>query len=356
MGAAPQAYWMKTIQKGDGEALMAYAILRTKKLKSMGAMARSARHTFREQPTPNADPGATSRNKTVGAKGADQVLSALERSLPPKRRKDAVLAIEYLITASPEAFKRHGGRLDDLGGGYFQDALKWLQDKHGKENVISSTIHLDESTPHLVAYVVPKTKDGRLSCRDFLGGPEKLRAMQSDFHAKVGAPRGLERGVEGSKAKHENVRAFYATMTAADEAPQLTKKDYAAAAVGLKTDAWQQAEKIAKANTTRAAREPRTRKANGSRRRALAKAEGLLDERQQVIKGKEIMLRSKSDDLERASTALAEREKEIRAAEHQNELLKAERDALQRRLEMLEDKPRAHKKPPEKGLDHDFTR
>ncbi len=56
---------------------MTYAILRAKKLKSFGAVARSARHTFREQPTPNADPEQRSINITVGVRGACQVLEAI---------------------------------------------------------------------------------------------------------------------------------------------------------------------------------------------------------------------------------------------------------------------------------------
>lgn len=321
---------------------MGYAILRAKKLKSFGAVARSARHTHREQPTPNADPAMTGRNRTVGAKGAGQVLEALERTLPTKRRKDAVLAIEYLVTASPEDFKRHGGRLDDTGNGYFADALKWLQAKHGKANVISATIHLDESTPHMVAYVVPMTADKRLSCRDFLGGPEKLRAMQSDFHAKVGAPRGLDRGVEGSKAKHETVSAFYSTMTAEGEAPALKPRDYAAAAVGVKTEAWRQAEDVAKANAVRAAREPRTKKSTRAKAKAVEKQAEANEQKAQSLSHKEIDLRSAQDDLERRSESLAEREKQVQAAKYEAEhkvfVLEAERDALQRRLDELKPK------------------
>lgn len=346
---------MRINQIGDGEALVNFAILRTKKLKSMGAVSRSARHTHREQPTPNADPSLTDRNRSVGAKGADQILAALERTLPTKRRKDAVLAIEYLVTASPEAFKRHGGRLDDSGNGYFADALKWLQAKHGKANVISATIHLDESTPHMVAYVVPMTADKRLSCREFLGGPEKLRAMQTDFHAKCGAPRGLERGVEGSKAKHETVSAFYATMTAADEAPALKPKDYAAAAMGIKTDAWKQAEDVAKANATRAAREPRTRKATRSKAKAVQKQADALEKKAEDLDVKAIKLRSDADDLQRRSSSLADRERAVGAAEHKVLALEAERDALERRLEMLQGKPEVHEKAPRKGPDHSVT-
>lgn len=332
---------------------MGYAILRAKKLKSFGAVARSAKHTHREQLTPNADPARTGRNRTIGAKGADQVLAALKHTLPARRRKDAVLAIEYLVTASPEDFKRHGGRLDDTGNGYFADALKWLQARHGKANVISATIHLDESTPHMVAYVVPMTADKRLSCRDFLGGPDKLRAMQSDFHAKIGAPRCLERGVGGSKAKHEAVSSFYAALTSADEAPALKPKDYAAAAMGIKTEAWRQAENLAQANAVRTAREQRTRKSIRSKAKAAKKQAESLEKKAENLSVKEIMLRSDRDDLERRSRSLTERENEVRADECKVFALEAERDTLERRLEMALHRLGEHKKAPQKGLDYD---
>ena len=332
---------------------MGYAILRAKKLKSFGAVLRSARHTHREQPTPNADPAMTGRNRTVGVKGADQVLAALERILPTKRRKDAVLAIEYLVTASPEDFKRHGGQLDDSGNGYFSDALKWVQARHGKENVISATIHLDESTPHMVAYVVPMTADKRLSCREFLGGPEKLRAMQTDFHSRVGAPRGLERGVEGSKAKHEAVSAFYTTMTAADEAPTLKPRDYAAAAFGIKTESWKQAEDVAKANASRAAREPRTRKSIMSKVTAIKKQAEALEQKAQELKQKEVRLRIDNDQLERRSSSLLEREKEVSASDGKVLSLEAERGALERRLEMLDGRVDKGNKAPIRGQKYD---
>ena len=332
---------------------MGYAILRAKKLKSFGAVVRSARHTHREQPTPNADPTMTGRNRTIGARGADQLLTALKRILPTKRRKDAVLAIEYLVTASPEDFKRHGGRLNDSGNGYFSDAYKWLQAKHGKANVISATIHFDESTPHLVAYVVPMTADKRLSCRDFLGGPDKLRAMQTDFHAKVGAPRGLARGVEGSKTKHEAVSSFYATMTAANEAPALKPKDYAAAAMGIKTEAWRQAEELAHANAVSAAREQRMKKSTRAKAKAVKKQADALEKKAEDLSIKEIIIRSDRDDLERRSRSLSERESEVRADEHKIFDLETERDALARRLEIALGKPNDYKRAPRYGLNYD---
>ena len=314
---------------------MTYAILRTKKLKSFGAVARSARHTFREQVTPNADPVRRSHNRTVGVKGAYQVLKAVKGRLPDKRRSDAVLCIEYLVTASPEAFKRHGGSLDDLGGGYFADALRWLKARHGDENVISSTVHLDESTPHLVAYIVPRTKDGRLSCRDFLGGPARLRDMQDSFHAACAISRGLERGIRGSQAKHEKIATFYTMLTAAGEAPQLRRKDYAAAAIGIKTEGWYKAEEAARINAARSAYELRRKKSNLSRWQSLERLAATIRQEQQVVAHRRIQHAAKEATLEQQSSSLAVREKEVWAEMDKRVSLEAERDALARRLEIM---------------------
>lgn len=322
---------------------MAYAILRTKKLKSMGAVARSARHTFREQPTPNADPELAGRNRHVGAKGSEQVLSALQRALPAKRRKDAVLAIEYLITASPEAFKRHGGRLDDMGDGYFADALSFLRKKHGAENVISSSVHLDERTPHLVAYVVPKTKDGRLSCRDFLGMPKLVRDLQDSFHAACGEKRGLERGVKGSNAKHEDIKSFYADMVAQGDAPKLTAKDYAAAAVGLKTKNWEQAEALVQNNTKQASRARRRRKQDNSRGKALGKAEVALEGKAEGIEARLAELEKREQDLARREARVDELSDRVQHAEAVADAYKGREAALDKREREL-----ARKSKPER--------
>lgn len=330
---------------------MAYAILRTKKLKSMGAVARSARHTFREQPTPNADPGATGRNRTVGAKGAAQVLAAFERDLPAKRRKDAVIAVEYLITASPEAFKRHGGALNDTGSGYFADALEWLRKRHGAANVISSTVHLDERTPHLVAYVLPKTKDGRLSARDFLGGPKVLREMQDSFHAACGEKRGLERGVKGSSAKHEDIKTFYADLADQGEAPKLSAKDYAAAAVGLKTKAWEQAEAATQKHAKQATRARRRRKHDNARGKALGKAEVALE-------GKTESIEARLAELENREQALAQREAKVSDLADRVQHAEAVADAYRGREAALEQRERelARKSKPERGSEVEFNR
>lgn len=117
-----------------------------------------------------------------------------------------MLCIEYFIGASPEFFTD-----DQDGAAYFETALEWLRARHGAENVAAWSIHRDETSPHLVAYVVPRVGD-KLNAKHFLGGKAKLSAMQTDFAEVAGKPYGLERGIEGSEAEHVTIKAFYAGL------------------------------------------------------------------------------------------------------------------------------------------------
>ena len=182
---------------------MNYAILRTAKLKTIGNIGGSLAHSYRTIETPNADPNLTSKNHHTVAT-PEAVKKAIKDRLPEKRRADAVLCIEYLITASPEW--EGWGKSQEAE--FFKRSAQWLIDKHGEENIAGMSIHRDISTPHLVAYVVPIDQKGKLNCKDFLGGRVKLNQMQTDF-ANTVADLGLTRGKEGSKAKHTSIKEYY---------------------------------------------------------------------------------------------------------------------------------------------------
>ena len=188
---------------------MAFAILRTQKLKAAVAVRRSLKHAFRAQDTPNADPDRLGENSHLGANSVDEAMKAFQNRLPEKIRKNGVLAIEYLITGSPDGMNSKSRRDQDA---YFTDALAWLKERHGAENLIYAGIHRDETTPHLYAYVVPLDPQGKLNCRHFLGGAKALSQMQTDFAERVGQRHGLQRGIEGSKARHTTVRQYYAAL------------------------------------------------------------------------------------------------------------------------------------------------
>lgn len=188
---------------------MNFCILRTAKLRTFGSIAGSAKHNLREIAAPNVNSALSHMNWTSGAASAAEVCKAVHARLPEKRRKDAVLCIEYLVTASPEWFKTVDKRIQTA---YFNGAIAWLRKKHGKDNIVCLNLQLDETTPHLVCYVVPRTSDGRLAAKDFLGGRKILSAMQTDFWSTVGKPVGLIRGLEGSTAKHTSAKQYSAAL------------------------------------------------------------------------------------------------------------------------------------------------
>lgn len=299
---------MNTLSTG---AVMPYAILRTKKLKSVAGIFGSGRHTFREMPTPNSNGAANVH--VGGASSAANLANAVLAKLPERRRKGAVLCIEYLITASPEAFTRHGGTMPDTGG-YFDRAIAWLKARHGSANIVSATVHLDERTPHLVAYVVPLTKDRRLSARDFLGGAAKLRKMQSDFHHWCGKPFGLSRGIEGSKATHQKVGQYYQALAAAE--PVIERSDLAAAAIGIQTPNYKALLLRAKTSAIQGKLQHAAIEALHRRQAALELQAVELKQAQRALEDLEITLEKRADKLAEVDQALdiallkADREKE----------------------------------------------
>lgn len=198
-----------------------FAILRVAKMNNFGSISASGQHNFRERDTKNADVERTTLNEIDGAKSTSELVKAISDLLPAKRRKDAVTCIEYMISASPEHFGDDWREAKNHGADYFKDAIEWLEKRHGKENVVCTTVHLDESTPHLAAYVVPRTADGRLSAKDFVGGRSALSKMQTSFASEVGVKHGLVRGIERSNAVHQD-NAKIAPMTA--ERLQLRKR------------------------------------------------------------------------------------------------------------------------------------
>ena len=187
---------------------MAYAIMRAKKIANMGSVAASMQHCYRERETHNADQERTPDNQHLGAKSTDEAMGKLRALLPEKRRKDAVLMVEYVMTASPEWFTKATPEQEKA---FFQRSLQWLADKYGADRIVTASIHRDEATPHLSAFVVPLTQDKRLSAKEFIGSRDKMRADQTTYAACV-ADLGLERGIEGSKATHQTIQQHYAAI------------------------------------------------------------------------------------------------------------------------------------------------
>ena len=158
-----------------------YAIMRCKKLTGMGSVASALQHCYRERETPNANAERTPENYCSVSKSTDQAMGRVGAAAG-KRRKDAVLAVEYVMTASPEWWKEATPRQQ---AEFFARSEQWLEKKYGKDRVVAAVVHRDEATPHLSAFVVPLTQDGRLSAKEFIGGRSKMREDQSTYAESV---------------------------------------------------------------------------------------------------------------------------------------------------------------------------
>lgn len=201
---------------------MGKCILRVAKVTSQGSATGKTEHNYRICEVPNADLERRHLNKEYFNLGEKNIwtLAAdhIEGAGIKKVRKDAVRAMEFLITASPDTFKRDsaGVVVDDYrNSGWVKDNIDFLARKYGK-NLVAVTLHQDEKTPHIHAVVVPITDDGRLSAKE-LFNPVSLKKLQTEY-AQAMSKHGLERGIEGSRARHRTMKQIYG-------AQQLTKQE-----------------------------------------------------------------------------------------------------------------------------------
>lgn len=131
-----------------------------------------------------------------------------------KIKDDAVLITSFILGSDKEFFERITAEQQKQ---FFADCTEFFAERYGKENVVSAVVHLDESTPHLHFNLMPVT-GGRL-CAKELFDRTALRDLQTDFYEAVGKKYGLERGKEGSTAKHLDTIAYKTKkMTEAAEA------------------------------------------------------------------------------------------------------------------------------------------
>jgi hypothetical protein len=198
---------------------VSYAIYRTAKLTTSGQISSSSGHMARSRPTPNADPARRKLNRVLI--GSDDPFRDVSQILPEAdargadgkllRRKNSVLAVEVLLTASPDWWQ---SATKDQKQDWVRSSVSWLVDEYGQANIAHLELHQDEATPHLTGFVVPLDPEtGRLNARRWLGGRERLSQQQTDYHAAV-EHLGLERGIEGSIAEHERVKRHHAQVNA----------------------------------------------------------------------------------------------------------------------------------------------
>lgn len=219
---------------------MGYAILHLdKSSKNESAM---TDHIERKVIHPNVDPTRTHLNKELiefpdGVNNRTEAILHRIKTAGLTRQvgKNQVRVIRFMLTGSPEDMERiqREGKLDE----WCKDNIDWLKKTYGAENIVAATLHLDETSPHIHASVVPivrgerkqkaskkkqeqeptdkakrkyKKKDPnrvRLCCDDLMA---KAKLIQyQDSYGEAMNKYGLMRGIKGSDARHITLTEFY---------------------------------------------------------------------------------------------------------------------------------------------------
>ena len=223
---------------------MGYAVLHLEKAK--GADGAMSTHIERTVHPKNADRMRTHLNRELvqfpeGVKNRTQAIAHRIETAGIRRKvgTNQVKAIRVLLTGSNKDMKQMeaDGRLD----GWCNDNLKWLWETYGEQNLVSAVLHMDEKTPHIHATIVPivtgerrkakqdeqngkkkyrkkSPQDVRL-CADDVMARHKLKHYQ-DTYAQAMSKYGLQRGIDGSLAKHISTMQYYKGLVAQQDSLQ----------------------------------------------------------------------------------------------------------------------------------------
>ena len=186
--------------------MSAYAIMRMEKIKSVAQGTVRLKHSRREIECPTAMPGQ--HNKLLAnsphmheykKKSFKEIFR--ERLKDQKIRKNAVHAVEVVLTFSPGAIS------DEQIPAWVWANMRWLEKTFGDpKNIIDARLHLDETTPHIHAFVLPIDERGKLNARAFLGGTNNRMSELQTSYAKAMQSFNLERGISKkiTKAQHQS--------------------------------------------------------------------------------------------------------------------------------------------------------
>lgn len=213
--------------------------LRIQKLKCSN-IAGTKKHNQREYQPDNADPEKAKLNEVfIGSGNIDDLvfsrISEQGAQFIESGKNASTIAVEMVISASPEYFRddpSNVGMFDQQKMADWRDAnLAFLQNKYG-DNLVRVDLHLDETTPHMHAIITPLVEKQRklrgkneyktvnvLDAKNMFNR-SALVELQTES-AQAVAHLGIDRGIRHSKAKHTDIKQFYA-ITQAQNEPSLS--------------------------------------------------------------------------------------------------------------------------------------
>lgn len=156
-----------------------------------------------------------------------KAIKRIETETEKKTRKDAVVLLDGLFTASPEFFE---GKTTQEIKKYFEDCLDFYVKEYcqGDETrVLNAVIHLDETTPHMQVASIPvytSESGNRLNAKIIMGNKTDYRKRQDRFFEAVSEKYGLERG-EPASAINDKVHTTKREWQAATQEEAIAKNN-----------------------------------------------------------------------------------------------------------------------------------
>ncbi|ELC8440966.1 MobV family relaxase [Clostridium perfringens] len=124
-------------------------------------------------------------------------------------RKDAVTYCECIISSDNDFFRKLDIKEQQR---FFEVSLKFLENRIGKDNIISANVHLDETTPHMHLGFVPMNLDGSLSAKKMVNR-NFLREIQENLPytlQKNGFD--IQRGEKDNNVKHLDQKIYKSNL------------------------------------------------------------------------------------------------------------------------------------------------
>ena len=131
---------------------------------------------------------------------------------------------DQTVNLEKDADNSHLHRCEDIEH-WAKDVYDWCVRRYGQENIVGFQVHLDESSPHIHALIVPvglRAKSGR-ECvmwsakfgKDRYEYGRILREMHTSLYEEVGSKYGLERGdsIDGRNVQHLHKRDYIRKLT-----------------------------------------------------------------------------------------------------------------------------------------------
>lgn len=206
-----------------------YAILRIKKMKTKQQLKNQIGHASRSMFVSNADAEAAKLNHCLVPTDYKEYLSELD-SL--KKRRNSVIGVDIFLGASPQFFDAIAA--NDGRQKYFDWITankEFLAEEFGERNIKGLYLHRDETTPHFQALILPQVGES-LNASKWFNGREALQGLQDRYAQKM-QKFGLQRGLSGSKAKHTDIKKYYARVNEMIGKESLLKRNGAKVAMGL---------------------------------------------------------------------------------------------------------------------------